>query len=158
SKTAFQNSSKNFGIFHALKPADKDGLYNNTLAALQAGDGQTAAKLAEEGLANDGSSSDYHGFLASAYTVLNVTTAAQAHKLVSRALKDGEKQADPAAFAQKEATTLGATSAVAKQLKELGPPEDIRTMTMGDYPVETWLWYAKKRAILFSKGTQVTAA
>lgn len=158
SKTAFQKSSKNFGLYHSLKPDDKDGLYNNTLAALQAGDGATAAKLAEEGLTADPTSSDYHGFLASAYTVLNVTSAAQAHKLVSRTLKEGEKQSDPAGFAQKAAATAGPTSAAAKDLKDLGPPDDIRTMTMGDYPVETWLWFAKKRAILFSKGTLVTQA
>ena len=35
---------------------------------------------------------------------------------------------------------------------------DVRTMTLGEYPVETWLWFAKKRAVLFSKGAQVTEA
>jgi Tfp pilus assembly protein PilF len=158
SKTAFEKSSKNFGIYHSLKPDDKDGLYNNTLAALQAGDGATAAKLAEEGLAADPSSPEYHGLLASAYSALNVPDAASAHKLVSRTLKEGQKESDPAGFAQKEATTQGPTSTVAKKLKELGPPDDVRTMTLGDYPVQTWIWYAKKRAILFSKGAQVTAA
>jgi Tfp pilus assembly protein PilF len=158
SKTAFVKSSKNFSLYHSLKPDDKDGLYNNTLAALEAGDGATAAKLAEEGLTVDASSSEYHGFLASAYTALNVPTAASAHKLVSRTLKEGQKVSDPAGFAQKEATTFGATSVVAKKLKELGPPEDVRTMTIGDYPVETWLWPAKKRAIVFSKGALVTEA
>ena len=158
SKAAFQKSSKNFGVYHSLKPDDKDGLYNNTLAALQAGDGATAAKLAEEGLAADATSSEYHGFLASAYTSLNVSDAASAHKLVSRMLKEGKKEADPAGFAQKEAATAGATSTMAKKLKELGPPDDVRTMQMGDYPVESWLWASKKQAILFSKGTQVTAA
>jgi len=158
SKTAFEKSSKNFGLYHSLKPEDKDGLYNNTLAALEAGDGATAAKLAQEGLTADPTNPEYHGFLASAYTLLNVTSAAQAHKLVSTSLKDGQKQADPAGFAAKEAAALGPTSVVAKKLKEMGPPDDIRTMTMGDYPVETWIWTTKKQATLFSKGSLVTAA
>jgi tetratricopeptide (TPR) repeat protein len=158
SKTAFQKSAKNFGIFHSLKPDDKDGLFNCTLAAVQSGDGATAAKLAIEGLAADPTSVDYHSFLASAYSALNVPDAASAHKLVSRTLKEGQKEADPVGFAQKEATAAGASSGMAKKLKEMGPPDDVRTMTMGDYPVETWLWYGKKNAILFSKGAQVTAA
>ena len=73
-------------------------------------------------------------------------------------LKEGQKESDPAGFAQKEVASAGATSDVAKKVKELGPPDDVRTMQMGDYPVESWIWSAKKRAILFSKGKQVTAA
>jgi tetratricopeptide (TPR) repeat protein len=160
-KAAFAKSASKFAIYHSLRPDDKDGLYNYTLASLQAGDANAAAKAAQEALSSspdDSVAADYHNFLAQAYSALNVSSAAQAHKLVERSLKEGEKQADPAGYAQKEATTLGVTSMVAKKLKELGPPDEIRTLTMGNYPVEAWIWNTKKQAVLFSKGTQVTAA
>jgi tetratricopeptide (TPR) repeat protein len=160
-KAAFAKSASNFAIYHSLKPDDKDGLYNYTIASLQAGDASAAAKAAQQALAtspDDSVAADYHNFLAQAYTELNVSNAAQAHTLVARALKDGEKQADPAGFAQKEAGTAGATSAVGKKFKELGPPDEVRTLTMGNYPVEAWIWNGKKQAVLFSKGAQVTAA
>jgi len=160
-KAAFTQSAKNFGIFHAINPADRDGLYNYIIAALQAGDAAGAAKASQEALASateDSVAAEYHNFLAQAYRDMNLNDQAAAHTLVARALKEGTKVADPAAAAQKAATTAGATSAAAKKLKEMGPPDQIRTMTMGDYPVETWLWNGKKQAILFSKGVQVTAA
>jgi len=160
-KEAFGKSAKNFGLYHTAKPDDKDGLYNYTIASLSAGDAASAAKLSQEGLATsppDSVAAEYHNFLAQAYRDLKVDDAAAAHTLVARSLKDGQKVDDAAAFAQKEAGSAPATSAVAKKFKELGPPDEIRTMTMGDYQVETWVWNAKKRAILFSKGVQVTAA
>ena len=160
-KAAFAESAKNFGIFHSINPADKDGLYNYIIASLQAGEPGAAAKASQEALASateDSVAAEYHNFLAQAYRDLKVDDAAAAHTLVARSLKEGTKIDAPAAYAQKEASTAGATSAVAKKYKELGPPDEIRTMTMGDYPVETWMWSGKKQAILFSKGTQVTAA
>ena len=160
-KAAFTQSSKNFGIYHSINPADKDGTYNYIIASLQAGDAAAAAKASQEALAattEDSVAAEYHNFLAQAYRDLKVDAAAAAHTLVARALEEGQKVDDVAGFAQKEATTLGATSTVAKKFKEMGPPDEIRTLTMGDYPVEAWLWNGKKQAILFSKGAQVTAA
>jgi len=40
----------------------------------------------------------------------------------------------------------------------MGPPDEVRTLVMGDYPVDTWVWVGKKHATLFSKGKQVTEA
>jgi hypothetical protein len=86
-----------------------------------------------------------------------VDDAAAAHTLVSRALKEGTKE-DAGPYSEKAVAQYGATSDPAKRVKELGAPDEIRSMTMGDTPWETWLWYGKKKAILFSKGKTVTSA
>ncbi len=157
-KASFTGAAKWFGKYHEVKPEDETGSYNYTIALLRAGNGADAAKTAQVLLATNGTSPEYHSLMAQAYRDLNVQEAAQAHALVNRVLKDGTKEADAAGAAQKAATQFGAASDPAKRLKELGPPDEVRTLVMGDYPVEIWLWAGKKHATVFSKGKQVTVA
>jgi len=155
-KTSFTGAAKWFGKYHEAKPEDENGTYNYTIALLRSGNASEGAKMAQGLLTVKGDSPEYHSLMASAYRDLKVDDAAQGHALVTRVLKDGTKEADAAGAAQKAAAQYGATSAPAKVLKEMGPPDEVRGLTIGDYPVETWLWLGKKHATLFSKGKQVT--
>ena len=47
-------------------------------------------------------------------------------------------------------TKIGDWKEAARLLKELGPPADVRTLTIGDYLVDGWFWPAVKRAVLMS--------
>jgi hypothetical protein len=122
------------------------------VALLRAGKYEAAGKVAIAGLAADPLSPEFHGALSSAYRGLNLEDPANAHTLVAKILKEGEKAADPAAAAKKSADQAGPTSDAARLLKELGLPADVRTLKIGDYLVDGWFWPGVKRAVLMSKG------
>lgn len=154
-KTAFANSARGFGKYVELKPDDKDGRYNQALALLRAENYAEAAKVAHAGVLADPTSPDFHNVLGNAYRGLKLEEAASGHQLIAKTLREGTKQDDATAFATQSAAKWGAKSYAAQRLKELGAPDEVRTQTMGDYQVETWLWWGRKRAVVLSKGQRV---
>jgi tetratricopeptide (TPR) repeat protein len=158
-KSAFTRSaSEGFGRYHTLKPDDRDGLYNYAVALSRAEDFPSLAKAAHQGVMAEPDSAKYHSFLSVAYRGLGIEDAASGHALLARILREGNKEADPAGFAKASAAKWGAASDAAKKLAELGPPEEVRTQTMGDIALETWFWYSKHRALIFTKGRIVPPA
>jgi len=158
-KEAFERSADDgFGRYHKIKPDDRDGLYNYAVALSRAEDYKELVTVAHEGVMLEPDSAKYHTFLSTAYKGLGIDDAASGHALLARVLREGNKEADPAAFAKSSAGKWGAASDAAKKLAELGPPEEVRTQTMGDIPLETWFWYSKHKALIFTKGRIVPPA
>jgi tetratricopeptide (TPR) repeat protein len=155
-KQAFFHSAEGFGKYSAGHPDEKDGRYNYMIALLQAEKYEDAGHAAIEALAGDPLNPEFHSALSSAYRGLKLEDPANGHTLLARILRDGTKDADPAAAAKKSAGTWGATSDAARLLKEMGPPDDIRTQTIGTYDVECWVWVGPKRGVLMSKGRTVS--
>jgi tetratricopeptide (TPR) repeat protein len=155
-RAAFSRSADGFGKYSALKPDDKDGRFNHAVALLRAERFEDAGKVAIAGLAADPLSPEFHSALASAYRGLKLEDPANGHTLLAKVLREGTKEADPAAAAKASADKAGAAADAAKLLKELGPPDDFRTQQMGDFPVEAWFWTGPKRGVLMSKGRTVS--
>jgi tetratricopeptide (TPR) repeat protein len=155
-RAAFSRSADGFGKYSELKPDDKDGRYNHAVALLRAEKYEDAGKVAIAGLHADPLSPEFHAALSSAYRGLKMVDPANGHTLMAKVLREGNKEADPAAAAKANAEKAGPASDAAKLLKELGPPAEIRTQMVGDFPVEGWFWPGAKRAVLMTKGRTVS--
>jgi hypothetical protein len=71
-------------------------------------------------------------------------------------LNEGTVMDDPTDFATKSAEKWGAKAEAGTYLKELGPPEEVRTQTKGESEVETWFWWTKMRVVTMVKGRKVS--
>jgi tetratricopeptide (TPR) repeat protein len=155
-RAAFARSADGFGKYSELKPDDKDGRYNYAVALMRAEKYQDAGQAAIAGLAAEPLSPEFHAVLASAYRGLKMEDPANGHTLMAKALREGKPEADAAAAAKASAEKAGPASDAARLLKELGPPAEIRTEQIGDFPVEAWFWPGAKRAVMMSKGRTVS--
>lgn len=153
---AYGNAAKYFGQYFQANQGDLNGRYNYALALIRAGDFQEAVKILHGGLMQDPASIDFHTLMATAYSGLKNDDMATGHRLIAMVLEEGTVVEDPAAYAEASAKKWGAKTDAPKYLKELGPPEEVRTLVRGEYETETWFWWSKMRAVTMVKGRKVT--
>jgi predicted Zn-dependent protease len=153
---AYANAAKYFGMYYEKNPEDQNGRYNYSLALVRALKFGEALEVMQGGLEQDPTSVDFHALMATAYTALGNDDQATAHRLITMVLNDGIVVDDPAGFADASAKKWGAKADAPKLLTDLGTPEEVRTMTRGEYETETWFWWSKRRAVTMVKGRKVT--
>jgi tetratricopeptide (TPR) repeat protein len=154
--SAYGNAAKYFGMYFQKNQEDINGRYNYSLALIRAGQFDEAVTTLQGGLVQDPSSEDFHSLMATAYTGRENDDKATAHRLIAMVLNEGTVVEDAAVFADASAKKWGAKADAPKYLKDLGAPEEVRTLIRGEYETETWFWWDKRRAVTMVKGRKVT--
>ena len=155
-QAAFEGAAKNFGIHYSGNLEDPNSAYNYALSLSLSGQYDKAAELVHDWLVKRPDDPDIHGLMANAYTGMGLKNEAVGHQLIARALREGEKDEDPAALAKATADEAGAKSEAAKYLAEWGAPDEIRTLTTGEVQTQTWFWWETKQVATLHKGRKVS--
>lgn len=133
----------------------KDMIYNQSIAAQNAGAHLESAKLVFALVQENPKDKALHGMLRSAYDRMGSKKKADDQVWVILSLNDtATPVADVAAFTAKVAKASDAGKALAAN----GAPEEVKQFKSGDTQIELWCYWGKKLVFAFAGGRQVASA